>query len=65
MLCHIGPSWISGRSPQKGGRAPPTIPHSEVALIVNDIFDPMYGYHKGDENKTAEMKNVSWKEGKN
>jgi hypothetical protein len=38
------------------GGTPSTIPHSEVALIVNDVFDPMYGYHEGDESKAVELK---------
>jgi hypothetical protein len=41
------------------------IPHSKVVLIVNDVFDPMYGYYEGDEDKAVEMKNVSCKERKN
>ena len=56
IMVEVCQPTITGESPQKTRGTPPTIPHSEVALIVNDVFDPMYGYHKGDESKALEFK---------
>jgi hypothetical protein len=49
---------------KKGLSLSSNIPHSEVVLIVNDVFDPTYGYFEGDEDKAVEVKNVSYKERK-
>lgn len=49
---------------KKGLSLSSDIPHSKVVLIVDDVFDPMYGYYEGDEHKAVEMKNVSRKERK-
>jgi hypothetical protein len=34
------------------------IPRSKVVLIVNDVFDPIYGYYEGGEDKAVEMKSL-------
>jgi hypothetical protein len=41
------------KEPSETGGTPFTIPHSEVALIVNDVFDPMYGYHEGRQEESS------------
>lgn len=43
---------------KRGSSLSSNIPRSKVVFIVNDVFDPMYRYDEGDEDKAVKMKNV-------